>query len=208
MIDFLNVIGDFFRTYGSAIIAIAALFAVFLTDRLNKRRERKSRDEQIHSVRILIGLEIEKNLETLSELCINVNNLNGDDLLDKDDHEDYNKINLAYKLLDLTLPPLTNESWKSQLSFVPIALSENEIKNVNSFYTDLYTIKSIYASLLSVFNQHQENFNVDQLRPKDKFSFIQFSRNVFNESAPSLWEKFEKITRKLLKNGNPIIKES
>lgn len=76
MIDILstiNTIGDFIRTYGSAIIATAAIVTVFLTDSLNKRREKKLKKEQSLSVRILINSEIEQNLAVLKDLMKKLN---------------------------------------------------------------------------------------------------------------------------------------
>ena len=182
---------------------------------LNKRSHREETEDRIKSTRMLIRLEIDKNLEMLNELWLDMINLDSNNYEEIKDEEN-TKVNLAYKLAHSNLPSWMYESWKSQFSFVPIALNENEIKNITDFYSDLDNIESIYNSLSSLMNQDEENYRAHQLKPRKSNkndSLLEFISNIdyppsriFPNRAPFFWERFEKSTLKLIENGNPLNK--
>lgn len=201
------MIEDFIRTYGSAIIATAAIFAVFITDWLNKKREANAKNEQIQSARMLIGLEVDKNIEMLSELWDKVNRI--------DSIEEDSLISKAYNLKNSPLRSWKNESWKSQISFLPIALNRDEIKDVSNFYDDLDNIKSIHSNLVSLYVRQDGEWNkLIETNPgvKHRGQLIEFPMdvippNIFETGAPDLLKEFEKITLRLIKKGNPLNKD-
>lgn len=205
-----------FQDYFTALItAIATLAAAFIAFLLNERKNQKNKNEQIKSVKTLISIEIDKNLEMLSELWENINpdeNSNKVYLFESgyksgilsvyDNNE--KKVIIADRLIKSRLPIWMNDAWKSQYYFLPIAFNEGDIKIINDFYNGLYTINSIYDSILAIRkkedNEDQsiiENGHVDGV---DSSTY----NSLFYYEARFDGDKFEKIVRKLLKNGNPL----
>lgn len=183
------MVQEFLTVLGTIVGTVAGAITGFL---LNEYKTRKDKDNQIKSARMLIRLEIDKNLEMLSELWDTVTKIDPD-------KKNSNALDLAYNLVDLNLPPWKNESWISQLSFLPIALNEDKIKDINELYNDFDIIKSIYSSLWYLNNKDEED-----IRSRQTDYVYLTAYTAFNEGAPELWKKFEEITLKLLENRNPL----
>ncbi len=193
------VYGIFNLIINSLIALIGTLSGAFFGVRwkesvINKREEKKEK-RQIDSVRSLITLEINQNLKSLKELWnkINEDNLDGNN---EDIEQDYQKVNLSRKLIQLPLPNWKNVMWEDQTSLLAISLDEGEIKKIYDIYAALDDLKSIYKQLLNLKGDEKE-----QLRSKYR---AMRGPTIFLVGSPQLWTNFRGTTLKLLKNGNPL----
>ena len=103
---------------------IGTLLGVILGFFLNqlipsKIQERKQR----RSVRALLSLEIDQNLDLLRELWNKANQVK-----ESDQNPNLSK---ARRLVEMSLPLWSHKAWESQIPLLAIALSEKEIKQVH-----------------------------------------------------------------------------
>ena len=189
------------QEYLTVLGTISGVITGFLLNEINTRRKEK---RQIQSVRMLISLEIDKNIEMLYDLWDKVNKI------DPDNENEDKMTNSEYKLINLPSTYWKNESWKSQISFLPIALNKDEIRKVNDFYDDIENIKSIQLSLLSLAEEDAKGWRAVNSKHGMFISYkdLPVFPEAFKQRAPALWAEFEKITLKLLENRNPLSKEN
>lgn len=100
-----------------------------------KRREDKRFTE---SVKTILKLEIDLNLQMFGEFWSQVNQLNGaiEDL-------EARKRRLARRLIEVPLPALRKEALQSQFSLLAWAISEQEVIQVFQFYDRLGKLETI-----------------------------------------------------------------
>ena len=156
-----------------------ALFA-YLLNQYNSQIDEK---KQIKSVRKLVNLEIDLNLEKLRKVWdwINEIDIEKDMIITEDENKNYNKINMAYKFSELKLSHFTKEYWNSQLHIVPIAFNMAEIGDIHKFYHNLFYIHEIHKTF-------QEDIESKDLG-----------------DIPDNWDQFEAIFYKLTEE-KPVIK--
>lgn len=133
----------------------------------------------------------------IKELWQDVNNIDSK----KDEVFAIDKVTKAYKFASLRLPSLINESWKSQLQFVPIRIIGNDI---NNFYGDLYDINPIYSSFSSLIKKDEDNVRANIIGRGDNIFSLANDTDNFFKASPVLWDKFECIALRLIENGNPL----
>lgn len=166
----------------------------------NLRRDRRSKRRKINSTRTLISLENERNMELLKDFWFKLNRTEEDD---PDDTE--LNIILAHRLIKMPMPSWNDLMWRKQASFLPITFSDKEIISISSFNNCLELLKSIYSKLIDLDTKDRE-YNSTYASSGVKLSSLPRS-NRFHEEAPGLWDEFEEITIKLIKNGNPLNRE-
>ncbi len=166
----------------------------------NLRRDRRSKRRKINSTRTLISLENERNMELLKDFWFKLNKTEEDET---DDGE--LKIILAHRLIKMPMPSWNDLMWRKQASFLPITFSDKEIIAISSFNNCLELLKSIYSKLIDLDTKDRE-YNSTYASSGVKLSSLPRS-NRFHEEAPGLWDEFEKITIKIIENGNPLTRD-
>jgi hypothetical protein len=181
------------------IAAIVAAILGFLVSELgNWYRNKKAREEKTQSVRTLISLEIEKNIELITKFRNYLDKTN-ETLYDAD------KITLSRLLIKRPMPSLDTIMWKKQGSFLPIAFTEEEIISISKLNNYLEALKSIHAQL-TYFDAEDRKFNSSDaasgrdIAPPPKGELIE-------KESPTLWDDFQKITKNIIENGNPLKKK-
>lgn len=190
----------------SVITAIGTIVGgTILGFTLSEYSAKRSKKEEIKSVRTLISLEITQNLKSLQELLDKINE-ERDDLENKGDIDLENiKLKLATKLIEI--PPINwkHSMWENQRSLLAISLTEEEIKKVYNIYTSFDDLTSIYSKLLNFIDEDKE---YNKTIPTGKFipisEGIPILSNIFGMHAPAFWTDFEKISLQLLEKGNPL----
>lgn len=183
----------------SIIIVSGTLLGVYIGSKLNETTSRrmKEKDEkrQIESIRTLISLEIDQNLESLKNLW---NKL-------KENSEDNDSLSLAQKLVKIPLPNFKHVIWEKQTSLLTISFEKEEIKNIYSIYSALDDLNLIYHKLnfLIIEEKQKTKSGVHKVsRVEEMMSWM--SKSSFEVDTPVLWLDFEEKTQKLIKNGNPL----
>ena len=95
--------------------------------------------------------------------------------------------------------------WRKQASLLTITFKDKEIMAISSFNNFLESLKSIYSKLLDLDAKDRE-FNSTYASSGAELSLLPRS-NRFKEEAPGLWDEFEEIAVRLIKNGNPLDKK-
>ena len=166
----------------------------------NWRRDKKAKRRKINSTRTLISLENERNLELLKEFWYKLNISDEDEV-----GEDESKIDTAHRLIKMPMPCWDNFMWRKQASLLTITFKDKEIMAISSFNNFLESLKSIYSKLLDLDAKDRE-FNSTYASSGAELSLLPRS-NRFKEEAPGLWDEFEEIAVRLIKNGNPLDKK-
>lgn len=186
---------------GAIIGFIGTIIGVIIGFGLNCVKEWRDRNKQKESVKLLISLEIDKNLEMFTLLWNRI-------------HEDLNEeredaiSRKTFMLIDLPSTHWKDESLNNLISYLPLAFTVDEIENVHDFYDDLEKIESIRLRLRSIYDNMWRNAQSLNAKSDDFIAPIekQLTLSVFDMKAPDFWNEFEKIALKLLKNGNPFNK--
>ncbi|MCE5213165.1 MAG: hypothetical protein LLF83_00385 [Methanobacterium sp.] len=164
----------------------------------NWRRDRRTKKRKINSTRTLIFLENERNMELLKDFWYKLN---------KEDEyivEDEFKIKMAHRLIKMPMPSWNEIMWKNQASLLAITFRDTEIIAISSFNNCLEVLRSIYSKLIDLDTKDRE-YNSTYGSSGVELSALPKSTR-FHEEAPGLWDEFEKITLKLIENGNPLTK--
>jgi hypothetical protein len=164
----------------------------------NWRRDRRTKKRKINSTRTLIFLENERNMELLKDFWYKLNKE------DKYIAEDEFKIKMAHRLIKMPMPSWNEIMWKNQASLLAITFRDTEIIAISSFNNCLEVLRSIYSKLIDL-DTKDRDYNSTYGSSGVELSALPKSTR-FHEEAPGLWDEFEKITLKLIENGNPLSK--
>ena len=164
----------------------------------NWRRDRRTKNRKINSTRTLIFLENERNMELLKDFWYKLNN---EEVYIQ---EDEFKIKMAHRLIKMPMPSWNEIMWKNQASLLAITFRDTEIIAISSFNNCLEVLRSIYSKLIDL-DAKDRDYNSTYGSSGVELSALPKSTR-FHEEAPGLWDEFEKITLKLIENGNPLSK--
>ncbi|MEA5622615.1 hypothetical protein [Nostoc sp. UHCC 0251] len=117
---------DFVGIFGAVIGAILGFF-------ISEFRQWKTQGEQISTVRTMLKFEINQDLMLLAEFK---------------DKANTSITNKSQFIRETPLPQWNRTVWKSQVLFLPLALTEKEINKIYELYTELDKITQIYSLLI------------------------------------------------------------
>jgi hypothetical protein len=181
---------------------LGAIIGFVLSEISQYFRNNKNEAKQKESVRKIVYLEIEKNLELLRAFNKTINDPEGitlpvDTKGDKES-ESVRKYQLALRFLGIPFPTFLTLSYESQLQYFSLAFQENEINKIFSFYNffpRLTTIKNYLKSAKDAYDRMKE-------LPRDQTTY--HAAINFLTAAPPLWDEMSLIICEILEHGNPI----
>lgn len=179
--------------WSGVIGAVIGVLAAFI---LQHRAERK----QNNAIRTLIKIDIEKNLHAINHICMEIRKVG---LLDDignivDDEEKYYRF--ADKLVGLTVINWKQDTWLDKTYLFAIALSVNEIKKIESFYSDLEMITSIHSRLRSI-NEQGEKVRIVNTSESSEI----LKKFAFSMVAADEWKKFADCVIIIKEKGNYLV---
>ena len=181
------------------ISPVAILLGVvmgFLLNFLRDSYEHKlTRKEERNSVRTLIKLEIQQNIDEL-RIFWNQSNEMDDSILDPKE-----KISIKVRNLSKTpIPFWSYLAWESQMSKIPIVFKSEEIVQLQSVYKKFRQTSNI----LNLLPDRKINIGMT-IATTYKVGEIVPINNYVNES--SFWNDFENLVLDILHVGNPLGKK-
>jgi hypothetical protein len=192
------------RMNDAAIGVIGTLGGTFLGFLLstieNRWREQRTERKQVQSIRLLIGLEIQQNLELLEHFWEDVIQLESQEILASGDAE---RLHYAYAYRVTQKPPLiwSYNAWESQMAMLPIALEAREIRQVQNFYQRLRDISTIHSFLVNLLSQDEADRRDAQSLPR-RLNSIDAMRamtnGVFIRKASSFGKELEEVVQDVL----------
>lgn len=162
------------------------------------RRERSEKKEQAKKVRLMVTLEIDRNLDLLQEFWEVVNQ---EDLTKKSETQAY--IQLAEQFAVSPLPHWSHAIWQSEIPMLPLALNEKEVRAVHRLYTNFDMIESIHSSLSVLELDRQEERRAT--KGKESIGLRSFVTPKFYKLAPEIWLQCEKVINEIIQQGNPLV---
>lgn len=151
--SWLQVIAAVFQAVASVIAIPAAIIAArwgaSRAYKLHDNKEREKLEEQITSLRLLLGLEIQRNFNSLRQfkntLALHLKAVGGEAL----DAEEQELLEARRRYVTLNLPELSSRFWHSQhLSpLLPIALDPLEIRQADDIYSRFERLSRIKKEL-------------------------------------------------------------
>jgi hypothetical protein len=180
-------LGDFVGVFGAIIGAIFGFL-------LSELRQWTTEGKQADRVRTMLKLEIEQNLFLLREFWSKASQA---ELLPEPD------FNIAQSFLAISLPQWSRRVWESQVSLLPVALSEEEIKQIHSLYNRLDQIKEKSSQLFDLVSRIPSEIEWgSNLREAAKTS-SQVERDW--KTMLKGWKELEKVVQVVLDSCNPIL---
>jgi len=171
---------------------IGTILGFFLSEWSTKRREDRNEKKQAQSVRTLVSLEIDRNLNLLTDYWPRV-----EQAADPNDDAQGRKIKLASKFIELAFPEWKREILDSQLPLLAMALREQEVVQVLQFYDRLSKVEALRNGLVSAAQEDKE----DRRAPvRNSYS----SSMAFSRKALVYWDECESTVAQLLGKGNPL----
>jgi hypothetical protein len=167
-------------------VIIGVLLTTIITQLGDKMREKK----QAQSVRTLISLEIDFNLETIKDYRIKL-----DETTVYDNDPEITQIHLAVRFTEM--PPLhtVRDAYKSQLNFFAASLNQRELAGVFQFYNNLTRLELLRNQLID-FRTRQIHAHEGNLHGRESL--------VFDANTPIIWHECESIFGNLQAEGNPL----
>lgn len=174
-----------------AIFGIVGVVIGFLfSEGATRIREHETERKQARSVRLLIGLEIDRNLNLLQVFWDKVIST------DVSDPELRSKA-LALKFIEYPMPRWQTEGLNSQLPHLAMALLEEEIVAVLKFQERLDLLVKLREELLKSARGTIQSYGIgrETILP-DAIDFVQ--------KVPSYWDQCERIVTEIQRDGNPL----
>lgn len=125
------VIGLLSAIIGGGFTITGTLVGFRASESARQRRDELAQKRQIHSFRVLLALEIEKDLALLRDYWSSVQRLSGGPSLGA------GLMQARAEMADIPLPQWQRRVWDSQTTFIPVALTVDEMRQTYQHYTGL-----------------------------------------------------------------------
>ncbi|MDP9351653.1 MAG: hypothetical protein M3P51_08965 [Chloroflexota bacterium] len=184
-----------------AIGVVSVLLGVVADRVLGFYFERKAEEEQLSRVRILVALEIDRNLSEVSRVWDEVNrNKEGLDpqlsALGKD-------LLLARKLVRLPWPHWTRTAWEGQSTLISAALTTSQITQIHQLHTRLDALTAVRDTLARLDVEDRERWFAIATHHGGSVPINQII-GPFDVIAPALWIQYVTTTTEVLDRGNVL----
>jgi hypothetical protein len=179
---------------------IGGIFGYALSEVAEQRRDARTAQRQAESLRLLLYLEAERNLEALRQ---------GWGEVGHDPNEVYGereKRDIAHRFLDQMPARFNREAFESQLGLMALLLPVEEIRRVFALYDRLAVIADYCASLREAKAAQQDEYarfhqTSAQVKPG---GFVVGPRQPFDNYAAANWDKIAAAVSDTLAMGSPI----
>jgi hypothetical protein len=181
---------------------IGGIFGFALSEITTRRREARTQAAQARSVRLIVGLEIDRNIAALREMWQNVKTT-----ADGQERYDRDRRDLMQMFVDGPSLPFSRESLNSQLQVLPSALPHDTLTRLFAFYDGLGKVDTIRKEMLSAQSDQQaemSKFRASQTPPGAPPGILYPPRTPFDNKAAQVWDGLENLVNGLLANGNPL----
>ena len=181
---------------------IGGVFGFVLSEISTRRRELREEKQRALSVRTIVSLEIDRNLESLREFWQRVKP-GGEESADAQ----RSPREAGREFVNATLPPFSREALNSQLPLLALALRPEQIAPVFRFYDSLNTLQTIRRDLAEAINdQNQEvaKFRASQSAPGTTPGLLYAPRTPFDNKIAQVWPEVERLAEAALASGNPL----
>ncbi len=183
---------------GIVTTIIGGIFGYILSEVSARRREHRDDQKRSAAVRLIVGLEIERNLQSLRAAWDAIKQQVGDNTDPR--HQ-------ARALVDTPLLPMSRDSLRSQLENIPSALSIATATKVFRLYDSLAqveTLRSEWTSALADQQSELAKFRQSATPPGQPPGILYPPRTPFDSKAEQNWAALESTVMKLLSEGNPL----
>ena len=191
-----QLIPAFFATITTII---GGIFGFLLSEMAARRREAREARERSVSVRLIVGLEIDRNLDTLRAFWTQIR--------PSDETGDRRKLNMTRQFVDIPLLPFSQDALNSQLPLMAQALPRPVIASVFQFYDKLGKIQTLHAELNEANHDQQQEmakFRASATAPGQPPGIMYAPRTPLDNKSSQLWDEIEQLFTSVLKDGNPI----
>jgi hypothetical protein len=181
---------------------IGGVFGFVLSEISTRRRELREEKQRALSVRTIVSLEIERNLESLRSFWKVIRPEGAESEENKRSPRDAGR-----EFVNATLPPFSREALNSQLPLLALALKPEQIAPVFRFYDALTTLQTIRRELADALNdQNQEvaKFRASQSAPGTTPGLLYAPRTPFDNKLAQVWPEVERLAESALAGGNPL----
>jgi hypothetical protein len=145
----------------------------------------------------LLSEEMSQNLATLSAFWEEVKQASSDYRRDP--------LVLTDRFIALGPPTISQKIWEGRIPLLSKGLSDEQLRQVQSFYSQLSKIKEAHSALQSLYNEQQENLRAGKWQDGGTPQMgVPGPPSRFQQNAPALWQDLEQIVTRLTEQGNPL----
>ncbi|MCC7207600.1 MAG: hypothetical protein IT323_09845 [Anaerolineae bacterium] len=180
---------------------IGGVFGFVLSEISTWRREMREEKQRAISVRTIVSLEIERNLDNLRAFWKAVKPGSPGSPEERSPRE------AGREFVNSTLPPFSREALNSQLPLLALALRPDQIAPVFQFYDALGALQAIRRELSAALddqNQEVAKFRASQTAPGQTPGLLYAPRTPFDNKVAQVWPEVERLAESALAGGNPL----
>jgi hypothetical protein len=180
---------------------IGGVLGFSLSEVSTRRREAREEKRRAEGVRVIIRMEIDRNLAALKTFWAAVK------ASDRDDLGRRRKNVLAEQFVQVSLTPFSRDSLTSQMGMLAASLSSVQIERVFHLYDRLDSLMTKRAALAEALRDEQQEmtrFRQSQSAPGQPQGLLYGPRTPFDTSANRDWDEIEATAAELLEAGNPL----
>jgi hypothetical protein len=179
---------------------ISTVIDSVLSKLAQSRRDKKERTQRTEAVRTLLSLEIDTNLQELTDFWVEANKT---DEPAKDD--DSRKVQLARRIIQLPFPNISRDALQSQMGQLPVAMDKEYLPRVLQVYNRLTRLQAL-RNVLAIASQEQK---ADWALASQGRGFVPLHAAIglsrrFDNSAPAICDEFTDMVNILMADGNPL----
>ena len=107
----------------------------------------------------------------------------------------------CYRFIRLPLPHWGHEVWESQLPLLTVVLSEQEIRQIHCFHSNVYMLAERHAALSST---QRRKYEIGYNQAGKWGTGDGPTLKGVDQTMPGPWQECEQIVHRLLETGNPL----
>lgn len=176
-----------------------------------KAKQLEQQQEQIKSLRLLLGLEIQRNFDDLEWLRTNLRSILGEedaryyhpDESDTEDADRFSWLEARQRFIALYMPDWSHRVWYNQQSsyLLPIAFDLKEVRDINYIHSQFDRL----AKIKNMLTERAHNLVASSSQAvAGNLNEVRLMSGSFKEDAPRLWHEFNDTVEELLALGNPL----
>jgi hypothetical protein len=183
---------------------VGGIFGYLLSEFAARRREARERAERATSVKLIVGMETERNAGALRTFWDQVKQHDYDPAKSSPERR---ARDVARAFVDTPLLPFSRNALESQLTALPYALPQDDIRRVFTLYDQLGKLMTLRAELTEALRDQQREmtmFQQSQSRPGQPGGLLYAPRTPFDSKAAQVWDEIERLVNGVLGAANPL----
>ena len=178
---------------------IGVVVGFFLSQLANYMRDSSIKKRERRSIRNLLSMELEQNLNLLKDYWHDVS-LEPDE----DESDENHTVRLVRRSKEIPYPPLLSDAWRSHIGRLSEVLDENELKDVWQQYEIARFLPILLERLINA-EPDDESREFGYARASRALREQGLTTATFRSEGAALMMEYKTLISKSIKLGNPLV---